>query len=162
MSLFQQFFKVFSLHLEARIQICIKVKGRIRRWIRIKVTSRIRSATLHSSVQLNQSRKISENRRNMNYVPYALSDVINQKIFVAFPFQPTQNIYNEKFPKNTTLLLPDMVVLEMVHEVSAVSFHLLIARYSAEHNLGETFTEKTLKAGFRIRVVRTRKTNNGR
>jgi hypothetical protein len=35
-----------------------------------------------------------------------------------------------------------MVVLEMVHEVSAVSFHLLIARYSAEHNLGETFTEK--------------------
>jgi hypothetical protein len=35
-----------------------------------------------------------------------------------------------------------MVVLEMVHEVSAVSFHLLIARHSAEHNLGETFTEK--------------------
>jgi hypothetical protein len=35
-----------------------------------------------------------------------------------------------------------MVVLEMVHEVSAVSFHLLIARHGAEHNLGETFTEK--------------------
>jgi hypothetical protein len=35
-----------------------------------------------------------------------------------------------------------MVVLEMVHEVSAVSFHLLIACHSAEHNLGETFTKK--------------------
>jgi hypothetical protein len=35
-----------------------------------------------------------------------------------------------------------MVVLEMVHEVSAVSFHLLIARHRAEHNLGETLTEK--------------------
>jgi hypothetical protein len=58
-----------------------------------------------------------------------------------------QNIYNKNFPKNTTLLLPDMVVLEMVHEVSAVSFHLLIARHRAEHNLGETFAEKarTLK-----------------
>ncbi len=30
----------------------------------------------------------------------------------------------------------------MVHEVSAVSFNLLIARHGAEHNLGETFTEK--------------------
>jgi hypothetical protein len=48
----------------------------------------------------------------------------------------------KNFKKTNTLLLPDMVVLEMVHEVSAVSFHLLIARHSAEHNLGETFTEK--------------------
>jgi hypothetical protein len=40
MSLFEPFFKVLSLFLEARIRIHIKVKGRIR--IRIKVTSRIR------------------------------------------------------------------------------------------------------------------------
>ncbi len=42
MSLFENFFKVLSLYLEARIRIRnrIKVKGRIR--IRIKVTSRIR------------------------------------------------------------------------------------------------------------------------
>ncbi len=43
-SLFELFFKVLSLYLEARIriQIRIKVKGRIRIRIRIKVTSRIR------------------------------------------------------------------------------------------------------------------------
>jgi hypothetical protein len=41
-----------------------------------------------------------------------------------------------------------MVVLEMVHEVSAVSFHLLIARHSAEHDLGETFTEKARTLNF--------------
>jgi hypothetical protein len=40
MSLSEHFFKVLSLYLAARIQIRIKVKGRIR--IRIKVTSRIR------------------------------------------------------------------------------------------------------------------------
>ncbi len=42
MNLFNHFFKVMSLYLEARIQTRIrrKVKGRIR--IRIKVTSRIR------------------------------------------------------------------------------------------------------------------------
>ncbi len=39
MSLFEHFFKVLSLYLEARIRICIKLKRRIR--IRIKVTSRI-------------------------------------------------------------------------------------------------------------------------
>ncbi len=38
-SLFEPFFKVFSLYLEARIRVRIKVKGRIR--IRVKVTSRI-------------------------------------------------------------------------------------------------------------------------
>ncbi len=44
MSLFEYFFKVFSLYMEARIRIRIriKVKGRIRIRIRIKVTSRIR------------------------------------------------------------------------------------------------------------------------
>ncbi len=42
MSLFEHFFKVLSLYLEARIRIQIKVKGRIRILIRIKVTSRIR------------------------------------------------------------------------------------------------------------------------
>jgi hypothetical protein len=39
-SLFEHFFKVLSLYMEARIRIRIKMKGRIR--IRIKVTSRIR------------------------------------------------------------------------------------------------------------------------
>jgi hypothetical protein len=39
MSLFGHFFKVLSLYYEASIWICIKVKGRIR--IYIKVTSRI-------------------------------------------------------------------------------------------------------------------------
>ncbi len=44
MSLFEHFFKVLSLYMEARIRnrIPIKVKGRIRIRIRIKVTSRIR------------------------------------------------------------------------------------------------------------------------
>jgi hypothetical protein len=47
MSLFEYFFKVSSLYLEARIRIriCIKVKGRIRICIRIgiKVKGRIRN-----------------------------------------------------------------------------------------------------------------------
>jgi hypothetical protein len=38
-ALFEYFFKVLSLYLEARIRIRIKVKGRIR--IRINVTNRI-------------------------------------------------------------------------------------------------------------------------
>jgi hypothetical protein len=44
MSLFEHFFKVLSLYLEAgiRIRIRIKEKGRIRNRICIKVTSRIR------------------------------------------------------------------------------------------------------------------------
>jgi hypothetical protein len=42
MSLFEHFFKVLSLYLEARIWISIKFKGRIRIRIRIKVTNRTR------------------------------------------------------------------------------------------------------------------------
>jgi hypothetical protein len=40
MSLFEHFFKVLSLYLEAKIRVRIKVKARF--WIHIKVISRIR------------------------------------------------------------------------------------------------------------------------
>ncbi len=42
MSLFEYFFKVLSLYLEARIQIRIRIKVKRRIRIHIKVTSRIR------------------------------------------------------------------------------------------------------------------------
>jgi hypothetical protein len=53
MSLFKHFFKVFSLYLEARIRIRIRIKviGRIR--IRIKVTSMIR---IHIGILINVMR----------------------------------------------------------------------------------------------------------
>ncbi len=41
-SLFEHFFKVLSLYLEAKIQIRFRIKMKGRIWIRIKVTSRIR------------------------------------------------------------------------------------------------------------------------